>query len=253
MIDRLIALLYVVRNKILLSLPMRKFRRNFPGSSAFLLERFSILKFTGLPLTALAVSLILNLVVLSEFTEEVMNSSTFTLIDSSVAHFLFSIRTPVIAKALYMFTFSGHVYTIVTLASLLILLFLWKKRKWYSLAILISVVGSGATILAGKNIYRVNRPTELSWYPETSFSFPSGHATIAMAFYGLLCYLLVREQKSMRSRSLVFFTGFFFIFLLGFSRIYLCVHYLSDVAGGYLLGMAWLILGITFVEWKERS
>lgn len=73
----------------------------------------------------------------------------------------------------------------------------------------------------------------------------------AMLLYGLLAYWLVRQIDGFRSKVLIAVIAGFLILAVGFSRIYLGVHFLSDVLGGYLLGMSWLILGIALTEWKR--
>ncbi|MBU4431911.1 LssY C-terminal domain-containing protein, partial [Patescibacteria group bacterium] len=82
-----------------------------------------------------------------------------------------------------------------------------------------------------------------------TYSFPSGHATTAVAFYGFVTYLLMSLIKSRRRKIHIFFVGFVLIFLIDFSRLYLGVHYLSDVWGGDLVGLLWLIIGISMAEW----
>jgi undecaprenyl-diphosphatase len=89
----------------------------------------------------------------------------------------------------------------------------------------------------------------VGFYEETNFSFPSGHSTTAMVLFGMISYFLIRNSTSRRQRILFLLLGLTIILLVGFSRIYLGVHFLSDVLGGYLLGATWLILGITVIEW----
>jgi membrane-associated phospholipid phosphatase len=82
----------------------------------------------------------------------------------------------------------------------------------------------------------------------TSYSFPSGHAMGSMAFYGLLAYLAIQRLSTWRWRVAVVIAMVFLILLIGFSRMYLGVHYLSDVLAGYAAGFAWLVITITGVE-----
>jgi undecaprenyl-diphosphatase len=84
---------------------------------------------------------------------------------------------------------------------------------------------------------------------EHSFSFPSGHATIAVAFYGFLAFLAMRGTKRWEKSVNICFAGIAVVLLIGFSRLYLGVHYLSDVWAGYLVGALWLIAGISMCEW----
>lgn len=74
-----------------------------------------------------------------------------------------------------------------------------------------------------------------------------------MTLYGLLGYWWMRRLRKTRSQVWVGIAATTLILLVGFSRIYLGVHYLSDVLGGYLLGVCWLIIGITLTEWQRSK
>jgi undecaprenyl-diphosphatase len=89
-------------------------------------------------------------------------------------------------------------------------------------------------------------------YAENSFSFPSGHATIGVAFYGFVGYVLMRFAKSWNMKVNIFFATILIIIAIGVSRVYLGVHYISDVWSGYLVGSMWLIIAISFSEWFEH-
>ena len=89
-------------------------------------------------------------------------------------------------------------------------------------------------------------------YIEDTFSFPSGHATIAVGFYGFLVYILFRQIKNWKYKINALFFSITLILAIGLSRLYLGVHFLSDVWGGYLLGALWLLIGITISEWLQH-
>ena len=150
------------------------------------------------------------------------------------------------ASAIKLFTWItllGESSTII-LFTLIASIVLWLiNKKWQMLGLLLSVVGSAGTTLLAKIIFNRPRPLNAALL-ETSASFPSGHAAIAIAFYGFITYLLIKETKKKRDRILVTLFGFILITLIGFSRLYLGVHYVSDVLAGYLDGILWLIIGI---------
>ena len=91
-----------------------------------------------------------------------------------------------------------------------------------------------------------------AYYVERSFSFPSGHATLAAAFYGFLAYAIVRDAPARGQRAGVAGALLMLVVAIGLSRMYLGVHFLSDVLGGYLLGLTWLIGGIVVAEITRR-
>src|SRR5699024_10458643 len=74
-------------------------------------------------------------------------------------------------------------------------------------------------------------------------------ATITVALYGFIAYLLIRFSQHFRQRVRIFIVSVFFAILIGFSRILLNEHYLSDVLGGYLVGGLWLTVAISVTEW----
>ncbi len=86
---------------------------------------------------------------------------------------------------------------------------------------------------------------------ESGYSFPSGHAILAVALYGFLIYFFWKYFKRWKKKVDALFLGFLIIILLGFSRLYLGVHYISDVWAGYMIGLFWLTFGIGLVESKK--
>lgn len=213
----------------------------------FIENRLSTKKFTGLPLTLLFLALLYTLSLFGGIMEDVINSDVIVSVDIRVAHLLQIFRSAELIKIFLWITLLGkwQIVSIFTLATVLIL-WLTKKRA-YIIPLFVSILGSELLTFIGKYIFHRPRP-DAPMYPETSFSFPSGHATIAVAFYGFLTYLLIRNAKEWSKKINALFAGFVLIVLIGFSRLYLGVHYVSDVWGGYLAGAIWLIIAISLAE-----
>ena len=108
------------------------------------------------------------------------------------------------------------------------------------------------TNFLGKFLIRRLRPVE-PVYLESSYSFPSAHSTLAVVLYGFIFYYLWRQTKKRSQKNLILVLGILLILAIGFSRIYLGVHFFTDVAGGYFLGLAWLCGGIGLVEWRRKK
>lgn len=106
-------------------------------------------------------------------------------------------------------------------------------------------------IQALKDIIRSPRPTN-GIVPESGFSFPSGHATSTMVFFGMLTYFAWQQGKSTKAKALSSTLYIAIEALVGFSRVYLNVHWLSDILGGYLLGAFWLTLLIFLSRCLEK-
>lgn len=135
---------------------------------------------------------------------------------------------------------SGICFTLLTLLSLAIF-----KSKKISLMILSNLIV--VTILNNllKLIVQRPRPTDFRMIHVTGYSFPSGHAMISMAFYGLLIYLIYNTVTNQYLKWVLIGFLSLLIISIGISRIYLGVHYTSDVLAGFLIAISYLILFIS--------
>ncbi|MDE5587445.1 MAG: phosphatase PAP2 family protein [Bacilli bacterium] len=93
-----------------------------------------------------------------------------------------------------------------------------------------------------KLLFARERPFGIALIEETGYSFPTGHSMVSMAYFGLLIYLIYQGNLSKIQKNILIFLFSLLIFAIGVSRIYLGVHYPSDVIGGFFLSMAYLIL-----------
>ena len=132
----------------------------------------------------------------------------------------------------------GVAFTV--LAGVLIFMFC-KKNRWF---ITIDLVGVTLVNQVIKHIIRRPRPNVLRLVEESGYSFPSGHSMVSMAFYGIIIYLVYKNVTNKYLRWTLIILLSLLILSIGFSRIYVGVHYFTDVAGGFLLGLAYLIIYI---------
>ncbi len=137
--------------------------------------------------------------------------------------------------------------------SLLALIYLLQKN--FKRCIEIAVVGIGGFLInyCMKISFKRIRPPDPLIDRLENFSFPSGHATSSFIFYGLLVYLLWKSQLSLSLKYLLGAVLLCFALLIGFSRVYLRVHYPSDVVAGFCIGLAWLALVIWLMERVKKS
>lgn len=153
------------------------------------------------------------------------------------------------------FTFLGS-SLVATLLSVIAFLFLWLvlRHRKELLMFLLSVGGSEIWNIIIKNWMQRQRPDTHRLIEISGFSFPSGHSMAAFALYGTLTYLLWRHIPALAGRIAMIVIGVALTLLIGISRIYLGVHYPSDVFGGYLASATWLMLSIYIFEkyWKPR-
>lgn len=136
----------------------------------------------------------------------------------------------------------------VFLISLSILLFLVIKNKKIGLSIIVNL-GIVTILNQGlKFLLQRPRPTGYRLVEETGFSFPSGHSMVSLAFYGYLIYLVYKYIKNKYIKWSIIFLLSLLILSIGISRIYLGVHYTSDVIGGFLASFSYLIIYICAVN-----
>jgi membrane-associated phospholipid phosphatase len=243
--------LAVLTQKIANTTVVLHFKEKHPETFRFIANRLTLKKFSGLPLTFFSVAIISNLVLLFDFTEETINSKEFIAIDTFIAEYLYNIRSESLARGFYFVSKLCDIPAVSFIGTSLCIYFLIRKKFHFAIGILTSLLGSGLSIYLGKNIFEIDRPHQYAYYQENYFSFPSGHATISVAFYGLLFYFFIRNSSSLKTWSVLLILASAFWILIGISRLYLCVHYFSDVIAGYILGFLWLLLSISIIEWKD--
>ena len=129
--------------------------------------------------------------------------------------------------------------------------FLYFKKYNQLITIFLTFGGSAVITFVIKNIVQRARPVE-GLIVEHGFSFPSGHAFAAVCFWGVLFYLLATLTKNKPLKLLLYITAVLVAFLIGFSRVYIGVHWPSDVIASYLLSIVYVVTVIVMVENKER-
>lgn len=147
-------------------------------------------------------------------------------------------------------TWLGTFYALAGLSVIMIGALWWSGYPRLALAWLIVLAGSALWIVAPKNVFDRARPVYNGKFtkPEATFSFPSGHAVGSAVGYGMLTYCLALRWQTQRRRVVLVVGLGLLVLLIGFSRVYLCVHYLSDVLAGFALGLAWLALCVCAIE-----
>ena len=150
-------------------------------------------------------------------------------------------------------TFLGTHEFLIPANLILLTYFLFiKKHKWYSIKIPAIALTSLLLMFLLKNAFGRERPLIPLLYEAAGLSFPSGHALMAVTFYGLLGYIVWQTVKNQVLKWLLLLFFLVLVILIGFSRIYLRVHYTSDVIAGYCMGFLWLISSIFIVQRIER-
>ncbi len=179
--------------------------------------------------------------------------SSIVALDTAVLSALYAIRDPFLVQAFIWISELARVPTVVGFTAIAVILLAYRKRWALASGLMTSALGGGAAALFLKEVIARARPEkEFAAYMETSYSFPSGHATLVVALYGFLVWMLWDMIPAQWRKAAIAALGCL-IFLIGFSRLYLGVHYLSDVLGGYLVGGFSLWIGTKFVRKLRRS
>lgn len=201
-------------------------------------------------LAGLAVSAML-LAVFVHLAEETVYQQEAALVDNVVIWLVHKLAAPGLDRAMLAVTYAGSGYAYALLAPPVLTLLYY--RGWRKEAAIMAACLGGAAFLNWvlKHLFVRARPDLFRLVSETGYSFPSGHAMVSLCFYGILAYIIGRRLSG-RSRQifLYLFTGGLVV-SIGFSRIYLGVHYPSDVAAGYIAGGTWLAFCISLLWWWE--
>jgi undecaprenyl-diphosphatase len=199
--------------------------------------------FWGAILAYLTVGVIVGLIavaIFAAFAAAVQAGWTQT-IDERTLSWLQARRAPALDKIMLTITTLGDGvvrWMVVFVASL----FLWLTRHHWSVYMLfIALVGGILLNQALKGAFNRPRPSVVVGLdPVTSLSFPSGHAMVSLITYGTVAYLVGRLEPTPRLRTLTWLSTALVVLGIGLSRMYLGVHYPSDVLAGFIAGVAWL-------------
>jgi membrane-associated phospholipid phosphatase len=222
----------------------------FPTLFQFIRTRIDPRQSTGLPLTLMIVAALYLAALFSGLTEDILEAEGTIYVDNLVNIAFAPWRVEPLVSAFLWITALGSTPSIVS-AVIIATGFLWSQRRFHTIVQLwVTCLGAIATTSVGKLLIGRHRPEIQLDVTVVTLSFPSGHATAALAVYGFLAYAIARVLPSIRERFEIAYWTAVLILLIGFSRIFLGVHYLTDVIGGFLVGGFWLLIGFTIAEWR---
>lgn len=167
--------------------------------------------------------------------------------DEKIASFMLDIQNDKLTNIMIIITNIGGTYALTVISILLLALL---KNKKISLSIIINLVSVFFTSQIIKTIFKRSRPNGIFLTNAVGYSYPSGHSMVSFAFYAYISYLLYEKTNNKILRALIVILSLLIITLIGFSRVYLGVHFISDVLGGYLLAIAYLTI---FLKIKNKK
>jgi undecaprenyl-diphosphatase len=226
-------------------------RTSYPRGYRITAKRLDPKVFTGLPLTLIAVTALYTLFLAASLVQALFAAQSLVRVDEAVNAFVAPYRIETLVQPFIWITDLGASPTLIAIA-LVATGFLWAHRRSHLIMPLwVTVAGSQATTWIGKFYFHRDRPDFILDVTALSPSFPSGHTTGAMAIYGFVAYAIARDLGGLRGRYEVVFWTAILITLIGFSRVFLSVHFATDVAAGWLVGGFWLLVGAAIAEHRR--
>jgi undecaprenyl-diphosphatase len=185
----------------------------------------------------------------AELTEEVIEGESRRF-DRAVLLWIGSNFPDWLDGPMRFFTALGYYWAVLPLLAVAVLAFYLANWRLSAVVLIVSTAGGVVLTTVLKAVFRRARPEVLdSGYTASFYSFPSGHATVAVGFYGALTLMLAFHLRG-AARWAVVVLGTSLVFLIGLSRLYLGVHYPTDVLAGYLAAPLWLVsVGAVYVLW----
>lgn len=224
-----------------------KISSHMPGAWDFLRDRFRAGRWYGLNLTIALVLFIFALFSFGEIVEDLIDKETLFYLDFRIQGLVEGVISPGATRFMVEITNLGGVYVVLITIGI-IFVYLLHKRGWWDLFSFFLAAGLGEILLILLKVF-FHRPRPAHQLAMShGYSFPSGHAFIATIVYGFLIYVTWRFLKSEALRFTISAMSTLLIVLVGISRIYLKVHWLTDVLGGYAAGLAWLVLSVIMVN-----
>jgi membrane-associated phospholipid phosphatase len=177
--------------------------------------------------------------------------------DEQFDHRVFDSLSPLVSPRtngfmLFITALGKHTFLIPANIALIIIFLFIKQHRWYSIKVPAIALSSLALMFLLKNLFGRPRPDIPLLEEARGLSFPSGHALMSVTFYGLLIYIVWKmvNPKWLKWTLVAFLV--LLIFIIGFSRIYLRVHYASDVLAGFATGFLWLVFSIWVLNRMEK-
>ena len=231
-------------------------RSRSPSSSRlrrFVAARLSPEGAAGMHLTLGILALVVAAWIFGVIADEVSHGAPITLLDVRLANWFHARATPGVTHAMLFITTWNSVAGVLVMAAVLGWVLFRRRLDDWLLALIAAVPGGVAVNVLMKFAFARARPVfEQPIVTLDTFSFPSGHSSGATLFYGFLACLLVRHVTAPGRRASIIAAAALMVTLIGFSRIYLGAHYLTDVLAGIAEGLAWLAICITTVSTLRR-
>lgn len=187
-------------------------------------------------------------IILFVYLTKLLLLNEIKLFDDMVFNLVVNLRCEPLTIIFKFFSFLCSFYFVIILT---IIIMLFSKDKKVTFYIALNVLFCFFLNQTLKFFFARSRPTEINLIVENGYSFPSGHSMLSLAYYGFFVYLILNSNIKRKNKILAIISLALLIFFIGLSRIYLGVHYASDVLAGFAISAAYLILYIQFFYNKK--
>jgi undecaprenyl-diphosphatase len=221
--------------------------------TSFIMKRIHLWLENPWPFAAfVGVALLYVAAIASGIAEDVLDKESIVRVDGWLVQRLAAHRTPFGIDVFKVTSFMGQWELAVAVLGLAVII-LWNRHRRAALALMLSSAGSELVVFFGKAGFgRPRPPAVFAAVKELDAGFPSGHANISVALYALGFYLLFRYASSYRLKRLWLSLAIGFPLIVGFGRLYLGAHYLSDVLAGWSVGLWWSIFALGLFGFIRR-
>lgn len=212
----------------------------------------------GLALLSVEMTIVLCLFVIALTGFVYITRRVFVLnkhrLDTNVFNYLKSHVSERNNDIMEFFTILGtHQFLIPANLSLIAYFLFIKKHKWYSIKIPAIALSSLGLMFLLKGLFDRERPSIPLLFHAKGLSFPSGHALMSVTFYGLLIYMIFKGVENKPLKWSLIILLILLIMIIGMSRVYLRVHYATDVIAGYCIGFLWLVFAVWLLNKIEQQ
>lgn len=227
--------------------------RRLAPQIAFVRARLSPENELGLRLTLSVLLLIGATWLFAGVAEDVVTGDPLTEIDVHISRWFHAHATPNVTRYMLLFTHLHGTVGIILLALALALFLFWRKERDWLLTLVVVLPGGMLLNVMLKHVFLRDRPSFSDpLLTLTSYSFPSGHVAGATLFYGVIAAFLASHLPTWRWRAAAVLIACLLVILVGITRIYLGVHYFSDVVAAAAWSTAWLILCLVAIDALRR-
>ncbi len=178
----------------------------------------------------------------------VRNTSEGILFDRMILDLIHRVDNKIVFAIMKFISFIGSAYFLIPLMILAMSYTIYKRKYRISKLLITATLGSYILNFILKNIFSRTRPLEYFLVEQGGLSYPSGHSMVTMTFYMTIAYIVSRNIKDKSSKKYIYIFIYTMISLMGISRLYLGVHWPTDVIGGYLIGYVFFYISVILIR-----